>query len=118
MPSQMTVKRPNTRVILIELQNHKGRNNTSGGILSILQHMHIATNSVGGVDNSAVPGAEAFSEDVEVMTVEMHRVTANEAVVYEVDADGFIGAKVKYVPIVIVSLAVYNRYKGSYHSGL
>jgi hypothetical protein len=61
--------------------------------------MHITTNSVLRVDNSAVPGAKAFSEDVEIMTVEMHGVTADEAIVYEVDSDGFVRAEVEDVPI-------------------
>jgi hypothetical protein len=60
--------------------------------------VHIATESVLRVYNSAIPGPEAFGEDVEVVAVKMHGVAADETIVYEVDADGFVGAEIEDVP--------------------
>jgi hypothetical protein len=98
MPCQMAMERPDTRVVLIELQYHERRNDASGSILRILKHVHIATDSVFRVRNSAIPVPEAFGEDVKVMAVEMHGVTADETIVDEVDADGLVGAEVVDVP--------------------
>jgi hypothetical protein len=94
----MAMERPDTRVVLIELQYHERRNDASGSILRILKHVHVATDSVFRVRNNAIPVPETFGEDVKVVAVEMHGVTADETIIYEVDADGLVGAEVVDIP--------------------
>lgn len=83
----MAVQWPNTRVILLELQDHEARFDGSGEVAGILKMMHVTSNSIPSVDDTAVPFAIAFSEHVEVMAVQVHRMASNETVVHKMNAD-------------------------------
>ena len=61
MPSDMAMKRPDTRVILIDLEDYVGG---CVGIFSCLYPNGVSALGVGGVGDGVVVFAEAFGEDV------------------------------------------------------
>lgn len=68
----MAVERPNTWVILLELQDHEAWFDSASDIARILQLVNVATKSVLWVDDAAIPLAIAFREHMIVVAMEMH----------------------------------------------
>ena len=61
MPSDMAMKRPDARVILIDLEDYVGR---CVGVFGCLYPDGVAALGVGGVGDGVVVFAETFCEDV------------------------------------------------------
>ena len=96
MPRNMAMERPHARIIRIVLQDDISRS----GRTARLDDLHVATLRVGLMGYFAVPGADAFGEDVEIVAVEMHGVGGWEFVLDD-EADGAVVAEVVDVPLGI-----------------
>jgi len=101
VPSEMAMQRPGAWIILYKLQYQVRRLNSAGGVSCILHLMDIAAQRVLRICHNAIPLAEAFSQDVVVMAVEMHGVAANETVVDHVDAHMLRTRELVHVPFRI-----------------
>ena len=101
MPGDVAMERPYPGVIGIELQHqvpglgpHPGLDQLRVSPLRVLQ-VHCA-----------VPVADAFCQDPEIVAVEMHGVRGSGDVqqVPEYDADGAVGAEIVHVPLGVVGV--------------
>jgi hypothetical protein len=99
MPREMAMQRPRPRIILLELQHHETRLHSPSRIARILHLMDVAAQRVSCVDDAAVPVAEALGENVVVVAVQMHGVSADERVVNEVKAHVFSAGELVDVPL-------------------
>ena len=94
MPRDMAVEGPRARIVRVVLQHEvrrvRGR--------APLDQLHVAALRVARVRDGAVPGPEAFGEDVEVVPVQVHGVRGDEGVVDD-EADGGVGAEVVDLPV-------------------
>lgn len=112
MPSNMAMKRPHARIILIDLED-----DVSGGI-GVFGGLHpdgVAALGVGGVGDGVGVFAEAFCEDVplreflvgscgegrrehlHVVTVHVHRMTAEGKVIVHHQTYSLIGTEVHHI---------------------
>ena len=89
MPRNMAMERPHTRIISVEFQHQIPRPSPRFGCLKDLR---VAPLGIDGVDG-AVPFADAFGYDPEIVTVEVHGVGGGDFVVQD-DADGGVGAEI------------------------
>lgn len=103
MPSDVAMQRPDTGVIGVVLNDQVSRLRNAIDDCGGLQHLDIASLGVLDVGDGAVPGANTLSEDVEVVPVEMHRVSGGDLVFHD-DADGVVVAEVVDVPFGIVGV--------------
>lgn len=99
MPRDMAMERPHARIVREILQHDIPRSGRRAG----LHELHVAALRVGLVHDGAVPGSDAFGQDVEVVSVEMHGVRGREGV-FDDDADGGVGAEVVGVPLRVVGV--------------
>ena len=79
----------------VRTEDDVGRN---GGALSRLYELDISHLRVGRVRYSSVPVPKAFSQDVEVVAVDVDGVGAESEEVLEYDTDGRVGAEVMDIP--------------------
>ncbi len=96
MPVDVAMEGTDPRVIGLVLDDEVARLATVGA--AGLEQLDVAPLRVLDVLHGAVPGADAFGEDVEVVSVEVHGVGGGE-VVADDDADGGVGAEVVDVPL-------------------
>ncbi len=89
MPRDVAVERPHPGIIGRELQ-HK--------VTTGLEKLRVSSLRILSID-CAVPLARAFSQDPEIVAVEMHGVGDTGALVADYQTDGAVGAEVVDVPL-------------------
>lgn len=100
MPSDMTMERPSTRVIGLNLQHQE----TSCG-----NKLDITSLGIGGINNGhAIPGPCSNIKDVHVVAVQMHWMSSRTRVL-DVDSDRRVGSKVIDVPLRTVGIGVVTQ---------
>lgn len=99
VPCDVAMERPHTWVVRDELNDNVARGAGHGA----LNQLHITSLGVGLMDNGAVPCAHTFGQNVEIMTVQMHRMRGS-ALVFDDDSDARVGTKVVDVPLRIVGI--------------
>jgi len=95
VPSNVAMRRPDCRVVLLKLEHDIGRN---CGALCRLHELDISPLCIGWVNDRAVPVAKALGEDVKVVTMYVDGVSAESEEVPEDKADRRVGAEVIDVP--------------------
>ena len=103
VPSNVAVKRPDTRVVGVVLNDQVSRDDGTVDDARGLQDLHISSLCVLDMSNSTIPLADTFSENVEVVTVKMHRVRGWDLVLHD-DANGVVVAEVVDVPLRVVGV--------------
>lgn len=97
VPRDMAMQRPHARVVGVVLDDDEA----GGGPRAGLDELHVPALRVGRVHNGTVPCANAFRENVEVVSVQMHGV-GGAAVVFDDDAHAVVGAEVVDIPLLTV----------------
>ena len=96
MPRNVTVQRPNARVVAIEFKNQMARISRAPD----LNQLHVSALRVVRSHNSlAIPRPLSFRENPEVVTMQMHGMSGSEVIV-EDDADARVGSKVIDIPFL------------------
>lgn len=95
VPRDMAMQWPHAGVIGVVLNDDKAR----GGRRAGLKELHVPALRVGCMHNGAVPRANAFGQYVEVVSVQMHRVSG-AGVIFDDDPYAVIGAEVVDVPLL------------------
>lgn len=99
VPCDVAMQWPHARVVGVVLNGEvAGRGRRAG-----LKELHVPALRVGPMHNGAVPGANAFRKHVEIVSVQMHRVSGAR-VVFDDDAHAVIVAEVVDVPLLTVVL--------------
>jgi len=100
VPSNVAVEGPRARVIKINLNGKICRSSDiARGTLSGREELHITADRVVGLSDRAVPSSETLREDVEAVTVHMHRVDTKGPVVIDDKLDALRVAGVVNVPL-------------------
>lgn len=97
MPRDMAMKRPHARVIRVVLQDNVPRRSGRAA----LHDLHVASLRVLLMGDSPIPGPHALGQNVEVVSVEMHRVGGREFVLHD-ETDGGVVGEVVDVPLRVV----------------
>ena len=104
MPCAMAVQRPHPRIVGIELNYYVARSQRR---IRLSHHVCVPPRRVGNIGgDSPIPVTITFSQDEEIMSVEMHGMSGvgRIDVVTEDDTDRVIIAKVVDVPLRVVGI--------------
>lgn len=98
MPGDVTVERPSTRIILIDLNNK---------VSTSAHHLRIATLWVRSIDDGcSVPCSGSLGQNPKIVAVEMHRMCC-KAWILDVDADRSIGTEIVAIPVGRVGIVAH-----------
>lgn len=94
----MTMKRPDARVVGVDLNGH----------ISIrLKHLHVPTGRVGRVDDGSIPSSEAFTQHEHVVAVDVHRMRDGRLVVDD-NNETLVATEVVHVPFGVVGVRIVS----------
>ena len=103
VPSNVAVKRPDTGIVGVVLNDQVRRHDGTVDYARGQQDLHISSLRVLDVSNSTIPLADAFSENVEVVAMKMHRVRSWDLVLHD-NADRVVVTEVVDVPLRVVGI--------------
>lgn len=99
MPRDMTMERPNPRIVAIVLHDN----------ISIrLQQLHVPSLRIAAIHNTTIPGADPFVQHVHIMPVHVHGVRYGGGVFDNQTYRGSV-ARVVDVPFGIVGVGCVGR---------
>lgn len=99
VPCDVAMEWPHTWVVRDELNDDEAR----GACHRALNQLHITSLGVGLMGNFAVPCANTFSQDVEIVPVHMHWM-GGSTLVFDDDSNAGVGAIVVDIPLGVVGI--------------